>query len=43
MQCIDSFVEELRWEEVDSSRRDKIRELKLSAEEWQRVNVFLVY
>jgi hypothetical protein len=40
-QCVDTFVDELRWEEQDSSKRDKIRELKLTGEEWGRVNMFL--
>jgi len=40
-QCVDAFVDELRWEEQDSSKRDKIRELKLTSEEWVRVNTFL--
>jgi hypothetical protein len=40
-QCVDSFVDELRWEEQDSAKRDKIRELKLTREEWSRVNTFL--
>jgi hypothetical protein len=33
-QSVDVFVDELRWEEPDSSKRDKIRELKLTKEEW---------
>jgi hypothetical protein len=41
LQCIDTFVDELRWEEDDSAKRDKIRELKLRGEEWERVNLFL--
>jgi hypothetical protein len=40
-QCIDAFVDELRWEEQDSTKRDKIRELKLTSEEWVRVGTFL--
>jgi hypothetical protein len=40
-QSVDAFVDELRWEEQDSSKRDKIRELKLTTEEWARVNIFL--
>ena len=39
-QCVDAFVDELRWEEQDSTKRDKIRELKLTSEEWTRVNTF---
>ncbi|KAG6867415.1 hypothetical protein C0993_003076, partial [Termitomyces sp. T159_Od127] len=31
---VDTFVEELRWEETDTLKRDKIRELKLTNEEW---------
>jgi hypothetical protein len=34
-------VDELRWEEQDLGKRDKLREMKLSAEEWARVNTFL--
>jgi hypothetical protein len=40
-QCVDVFIDELRWEEQDSAKRDKIRELKLTSEEWARVNTFL--
>jgi hypothetical protein len=40
-QSVDVFVDELRWEEPDSSKRDKIRELKLTKEEWDRVQIFL--
>jgi len=40
-QFVDTFVDELRWEETDTSKRDKIRALKLDDNEWQRVNVFL--
>jgi hypothetical protein len=40
-QSVDAFVDELRWEEQDSSKRDKIRELKLTKEEWIRVETFL--
>ncbi|KAF8218905.1 hypothetical protein L208DRAFT_1345764 [Tricholoma matsutake] len=31
----------LHWEEQDSVKCDKIRELKLTSEEWLRVNTFL--
>ena len=41
LQCVDAFVDELRWEEQDSTKRDKIRELKLMSDEWTRVNTFL--
>ena len=41
LQCVDTFVDELRWEEQDSTKRDKIHELKLTSEEWTRVNTFL--
>lgn len=40
-QCVDSFVDDLRWEERDSAKRDKLRELKLTSEEWARVTTFL--
>jgi hypothetical protein len=29
------------WDETDFTKCDKIRELKLSSEEWERVNMFL--
>ena len=41
LQCIDAFVDELRWEEQDSTKRDKIHELKLTTEEWVQVGTFL--
>ncbi|KAF8230431.1 hypothetical protein L208DRAFT_1281721 [Tricholoma matsutake] len=41
IKCIDAFVNELHWEEQDSVKHDKIRELKLTSEEWLRVNTFL--
>ena len=37
-QCIDAFVNELHWDENDSVKWDKIHELKLTSEEWVRVN-----
>ena len=40
-QCIDVFVDDLRWEEADTSKHDKIRELKLTRDEWARVSIFL--
>jgi len=41
LQSVDTFVDELRWEETDAAKRDKIRGLKLDSDEWQRVNMFL--
>jgi hypothetical protein len=41
LQCIDAFVDELQWEEQDSTKHDKICELKLMSEEWVQVNTFL--
>ena len=41
LKHVDNFVEELRWEEADSIKRDKIRELKLTSGEWGRVALFL--
>jgi hypothetical protein len=41
VQSVDIFVDELRWEETNLSKRDKIRALKLDDDEWQRVNMFL--
>ena len=40
-QSVDVFVDELRWEETDGSKRDKIRVLKLDNDTWGRVNIFL--
>ena len=40
-QCIDAFVDELRWEEQDLAKCDKLRELKLTGDEWARVTLFL--
>ncbi|KAG6881252.1 hypothetical protein C0993_002233, partial [Termitomyces sp. T159_Od127] len=37
---VDTFVEELRWEETDPSKRDKIRALKLTKDEWTWVHSF---
>ncbi|KAG6870218.1 hypothetical protein C0995_014544 [Termitomyces sp. Mi166 len=37
---INTFVDELCWEETDSSKRDKIRALKLDEEEWKQVSSF---
>ena len=41
LQCVDKFVNELQWEENDSSKCDKICELKLNTEEWGQVRTFL--
>ena len=41
LQCIDAFIDELRWEEQDSAKRDKICELKLTSKEWVHVGTFL--
>lgn len=35
------FVDELRWEETEGTKRDKIRALKLDNDEWERVRLFL--
>ena len=40
-QCIDTFIDELRWDETDGVKRDKIRALKLNNDEWQCVGLFL--
>jgi len=40
-QCVDSFVDKLRWEEQDFTKHDGIHGLKLISEEWKRVNTFL--
>ena len=39
-KCVDEFIDELHWEEKDSAKRDKIPELKLIPEEWDRVKLF---
>jgi hypothetical protein len=41
LQHINNFIDKLCWEETDSAKRAKLRELKLSCEEWEQVNVFL--
>ena len=41
LQFVDTFIDELRWEETDGAKRDKIRALKLDNDEWQRINTFL--
>ena len=35
VQCLDAFVDELRWEEADLAKREKIHKLKLTSEEWK--------
>ena len=40
-QHIDTFIGELRWEETDTSKRDKIHALKLDRNEWANVTTFL--
>ena len=40
LQSVDTFVDELRWEETDTAKRDKIRALKLDGDEWQCVDMF---
>ncbi len=42
LQHIDTLIDELHWEEADSSKRDKIRTLKLDEDEWQNVSTFLL-
>jgi hypothetical protein len=41
LQCVNAFVDELQLEEQDSTKHDKIHELKLMSEEWVWVNTFL--
>jgi hypothetical protein len=41
MQLVDTFVNKLCWEEQDAAKHDKIRDLKLSNEEWACVSHFL--
>ncbi|KAM6496374.1 hypothetical protein JOM56_009080 [Amanita muscaria] len=40
-QCINEYVDEIRWEETEPANRDKVRSLKLSGEEWARIKLFL--
>ena len=40
-QHIDTFISELRWEETDISKCNKIHALKLDRDEWANVTVFL--
>ena len=40
-QSIDTFVDEVHWEETDGAKCDKVRALKLDNDEWQRVSLFL--
>ena len=40
-QHIDTFINELRWEETDTSKRDKIHALKMDRNEWANVTIFL--
>ena len=35
VQCVNTFVDELQWEETDSAKCDEIHELKLTSEEWE--------
>ncbi|KAG6863764.1 hypothetical protein C0993_010432, partial [Termitomyces sp. T159_Od127] len=37
---VDTFVEELHWEETDPSKYDKIQALKLTKDEWTWVHLF---
>jgi hypothetical protein len=41
LQCVNDFLDELYWDEKDYAKRYKIRELKLTDEEWARVSAFL--
>ena len=41
LQSIDTFVDELCWEETDAAKHDKIHVLKLDSDEWKCVNMFL--
>lgn len=40
-QHVDTFISELRWEETDISKRDRIHALKLNKNEWANVSIFL--
>jgi hypothetical protein len=40
-QHVDTFISELRWEETDTSKRDKIHALKLDKNEWANIAIFL--
>jgi hypothetical protein len=39
--CVDRFVVDLSWEEADPQKSDKIRQLKLNKDEWERIHLFL--
>jgi hypothetical protein len=41
LQFVDTFIDELRWEETEPAKCDKIRELKLNNEEWKNVDMFV--
>ena len=41
LQFVDTFVDELHWEETEPAKRDKICELKLNSEEWKNVDMFV--
>ena len=41
LQCIDAFIGELRWEELDLTKHEKMHEQKLTSEEWAWVTIFL--
>ena len=40
-QHFDTFIDELRWEETDSLKCNKLTELKLDEDEWNRVTNFI--
>jgi hypothetical protein len=41
LQCVNDFLDELYWDEKDQAKRYKIRDLKLTNDEWARVSAFL--
>jgi hypothetical protein len=41
LQCVNDFINGLYWDEKDQAKRYKIRDLKLTDDEWARVSTFL--
>ena len=41
LQLINTFIDELRWDETGTVKRDQVLALKLDNDEWGRVNTFL--
>lgn len=41
LQSIDTFVDELHWEETDAAKCDKIRALELDSDKWKCIDMFI--